>query len=441
MSTSTKSRQRSFFERLTSADENSSAAAATRPAATSTSAPRKPIAQQIRLGALIAVAIVLYAVQAPVLGAAYGLGAWGMLLALPGSVGVVLAHYNPRAAVGVVLLGTVLITFALLPNGLFSDGAAVYALPVPWTVCSMLALFACTLLLGYSVPLRDAAITYGAMILVSLALEVLAGGFTGAFFVAAWVSLVLGAIGLGIRQLRASEARAKQHKQISEQEREQREMLQEKAQVARELHDVVAHHMSVITVQASSAEYRIPNLPDEVRREFQEISEQSRSSLAELRRILGVLRGDEAQAERAPQPGVEDLPRVIEHVGRAGTKVDFVSADLSDLERSVSIATYRIVQESLSNVVRHAAGSPARVVIERSIGSVEISVRNPAPQHPVNPMPGSGHGLRGMRERAVALGGTLATGQTADGGFEVLAWLPTSAENAEAWELDLQGNT
>ncbi|MFV0534187.1 MAG: sensor histidine kinase [Cumulibacter sp.] len=363
-----------------------------------------------------------------------------MLLALPGSVGVVLAHYNARAAVGVVLLGTVAITLASIPYGLFS-GEFADSLPFPWTVCSMLALFACTLLLGYEVPLREAAMTYGALIVISVVLQAIGGGYTGSFFVMAWISLVLGAIGLGIRQLRASEARAKQHKQISEQEREQREMLQEKAQVARELHDVVAHHMSVITVQASSAEYRIPDLPDEVRREFQEISEQSRSSLAELRRILGVLRGDEAQAERAPQPGVEDLPRVVEHVGRAGTTVDFVSADLGGLERSVSIATYRIVQESLSNVVRHAAGSPATVVIERSIGSVEVSVRNPAPPHPVNPMPGSGHGVRGMRERAVALGGTLATGQTADGGFEVLAWLPTSAENAEAWELDLQGNT
>lgn len=419
---------RSFFQRLTDSGSTTSSAAVVLKAPPST--PHGSIPRGVWLGTLIVIAVVLYAVQAPVLGAAYGAGAWGMLLAAPASIGVVLAWHNPRAAVGVVLLGTAVIALVQLD----ADG-----LPFPWTVPSMLALFVCALVMGYSVPLRDAAITYAALIGISVILQVLSGGFGGSFVVMAWLSLVMAAIGLGVKRLRVSEARAKQQEEISEHERERREILEEKAKMARELHDVVAHHMSVITVQAASAEYRLENLSDEARKEFQEISEQSRSSLAELRRILGVLRGEDDQLQLAPQPGVEDLPRVIEHVARAGTHVKLSSSDLDGLGKAVSIATYRIVQEALSNVVRHAPGIPAAVVIDRSIGAVEITVTNPAPTTPTEPMPGSGLGLRGMRERASALGGTLSTGPTPDGGFEVRAWLPagpTDEQSAWATEQD-----
>lgn len=381
-----------------------------------------------RFGALIAIAVILYAIQAPVLGAAYGAGAWGMLLAAPASIGVVMAWYNPRAAVGIVLLGTVAITLGQFDQ----DG-----LPFPWTVPSMLALFVCSVVMGYSVPLRDAAVTYAAMIGITVVLQILSGGFTGSFVVTAWLSLIMVAIGLGIKQLKTSEARAEQHAQISEQERERREILQEKAKVARELHDVVAHHMSVIAVQAASAEYRIEGLSEEARKEFTEISEQSRSSLAELRRILGVLRGEDDGLQLAPQPGIEDLPRVIEHVARAGTQVELSSNDLTGLGQAVSIATYRIVQEALSNVVRHAPGSAARVTIDRTLSAIEIVVTNAPPAGHAQPMPGSGHGVRGMRERASALGGTLSTGHTGDGGYEVRAWLPTQpTDDSIGWNIE-----
>ena len=381
-----------------------------------------------RFGALIAIAVILYAIQAPVLGAAYGAGAWGMLLAAPASIGVVMAWYNPRAAVGIVLLGTVAITLGQFDQ----DG-----LPFPWTVPSMLALFVCSVVMGYSVPLRDAAVTYAAMIGITVVLQILSGGFTGSFVVTAWLSLIMVTIGLGIKQLKTSEARAEQHAQISEQERERREILQEKAKVARELHDVVAHHMSVIAVQAASAEYRIEGLSEEARKEFTEISEQSRSSLAELRRILGVLRGEDDGLQLAPQPGIEDLPRVIEHVARAGTQVELSSNDLTGLGQAVSIATYRIVQEALSNVVRHAPGSAARVTIDRTLSAIEIVVTNAPPAGHAQPMPGSGHGVRGMRERASALGGTLSTGHTGDGGYEVRAWLPTQpTDDSIGWNIE-----
>lgn len=369
---------------------------------------------------LIVVAVILYAIQAPVLAAVYGAGVVGMLLALPASAGVVLAARNPQAATGVVLLGTAAIALVSASG----DG-----LPFPWTVPSMLALFVCCLMVGFDVPVREAAITWSVTMVISLALQLAAGGLAGSYFVTLWLSLGMLALGAGIRQLRASEARAKEHEVLGAHERERREVLQEKARMARELHDVVAHHMSVISVQAASAEFRIQGLPEQARQEFAEISEQSRSSLAELRRILGVLRAEDDGAHLAPQPGVHDIGRIIEHVARAGTHVQLTSDDLSGLPESVSIATYRIVQEGLSNAVRHAPGASAQVIIERSQSAIEILVQNAAATTPAHPIEGAGHGIRGMRERAFALGGTLSTAATADGGFQVRAWLPI-----QSWE-------
>lgn len=371
---------------------------------------------RVTLGILVAVAIVLYAVQAPVLGAAYGAGAFGMLLALPGSIAVVLARTYAPAAVGLVLAGTVAIALTI-------HGAE--NLPFPWTVPAMLSMFVCCGVLGYAVDVRQSALTWGATMAISLLLEfVRVGRLTDPWYVLVSLGTMAVLVGVGVRLLLASEARAHAQAEIGAQERERRELLEEKAKMARELHDVVAHHMSVITVQAASAEYRHQGLPPEVREEFRTISEQSRSSLAELRRILGVLRGDDAALALAPQPGVHDLARVVEHVQRAGTPVQIVAPDLDGLAESVSIATYRIVQESLSNVVRHAPGARARVVIGRTPSALEISVTNTAPERAGEPMPGGGHGIRGMRERAAALSGTLSAGPRGDGGFAVSAWLP-----------------
>lgn len=427
--------QRSFFQRLTAAHPGGVATAPWSAAPRRRGPqPRRPIPDGAWLGILIVIAIVLYSVHAPVLGAVYDAGPLGMLLALPASVGVVLARRNPRAGVGMVLLGTTAITIASI-NG--PEGT-----PFPWTVPSMLALTVCALVLGYSVPLREAAVTYSALIGISVVLELVGGGFDGAFFVMVWLSLGAGAAGYGLRRLKASEARAEQHQQLGEQERERREVLQEKAKVARELHDVVAHHMSVIAVQAASAEYRLENLSDEARQEFRQISAQSRSSLTELRRILGVLRGDDEGLQLAPQPGIEDLPRIIDSIERAGVRVRFADPEpagrqLTELSDAASIATYRIVQEALSNVVRHAGGSDATVLINHTAGAVEITVTNSAPSRAISePMPGSGHGIRGMQERAHALGGTLTAGPRADGGFQVHAWLPLEPVAEQAGSPD-----
>ncbi|GAB3311924.1 histidine kinase [Epidermidibacterium keratini] len=380
---------------------------------------------------LITIAVILYAVQAPVLGAAYGAGAFGMLLALPGSIAVVLARTNAPAAVGLVLAGTIVIALTV---------HRAESLPFPWTVPAMLAMFVCCLILGYAVDLRQASLTWGVTLAITVPLEfVRMGRLTDPWYVLVSVGTCAVLLGIGIRMLRASEARADAQAEIGAQERERREILEEKAKMARELHDVVAHHMSVITVQAASAEYRHAGLPADVRDEFRAISEQSRSSLAELRRILGVLRGDDAALALAPQPGVGDLPRVIEHVERAGTPVELVVADLDGLAESVSIATYRIVQESLSNVVRHAPGARARIVIDRTPSAIELTVTNTAGQGIIDAFPSGGHGIRGMKERALALGGTLSAGPRADGGFVVSAWLPLQPMSGERADVEYAG--
>ncbi len=151
---------------------------------------------------------------------------------------------------------------------------------------------------------------------------------------------------------------------ISEAERSRRTLLEERARIARELHDVVAHHMSVITVQADSAPYRIPELPEAAREEFGSIAASARESLAEMRRLLSVLRSDGGEGERAPQPGLDRLQQLVEATVRAGVPAELrLAADLGDVPQAVDLSAYRIVQEALANVVRHAPGAATRVSV------------------------------------------------------------------------------
>ncbi|GAA0457566.1 histidine kinase [Streptomyces olivaceiscleroticus] len=218
---------------------------------------------------------------------------------------------------------------------------------------------------------------------------------------------------------------------ISEAERARRTLLEERARIARELHDVVAHHMSVITVQADSAPYRLQGLPPEAAEEFGTIAATARESLAEMRRLLGVLRSEESERqggpEKAPQPGLDQLTRLVEGTVRAGVPVELtLSRALGELPPAVGLSAYRIVQEALANVVRHAPGARTQVsVTPDRTGLTVLVVNGPSPR-PAEPLEttGTGHGLVGMRERVRLLGGTLDTGPLADGGYRVAARLP-----------------
>ncbi|RAJ42685.1 signal transduction histidine kinase [Kitasatospora sp. SolWspMP-SS2h] len=219
---------------------------------------------------------------------------------------------------------------------------------------------------------------------------------------------------------------------VSETERARRALLEERARIARELHDVVAHHMSVITVQADSAPYRIEGLPPAAVEEFGQIAAAARGSLGEMRRLLGVLRTADSAADRAPQPGLADLPKLLATVGRAGVRAELAVGDgvsaLGPVPEAVGLSAYRIVQEALANVVRHAPGAAAEVAVTAADGALALAVRNGPPpgraRAAVEVSGGTGQGLVGMRERVRLLAGTLDTGPTAGGGYRVTAVLP-----------------
>ncbi len=202
-------------------------------------------------------------------------------------------------------------------------------------------------------------------------------------------------------------------------------LLQERARIAREMHDVVAHHMSMIVVQAQTAPYRLEagTVSEPVAREFAALGESAREALTEMRRLLGVLRAD-APPEHAPQPKLADIPDLVHTARRAGAHVALsMPPQTRAVPAGVGIAAYRIVQEALSNAGRHAPGAAIEVLVDVREPAVELSVVNgPAAGHPRDQ--GGGHGLAGMRERAAQLGGWLRAGPAPDGGFAVRARLP-----------------
>jgi signal transduction histidine kinase len=229
-------------------------------------------------------------------------------------------------------------------------------------------------------------------------------------------------------------------RQLEEQERRhsgERALLEERQRIARELHDVVAHHMSVIAIQAEAAPYKTADPQPELVESFGEIRASALAGLTELRRVLGVLRTGEPGT--APQPGMADLDALLDsarqrwRVGRRDLQREPVT-----LPEGVDLSAYRIVQEALSNAMRHAPGSHVRLhVAYRPTAWSSRSPTTPSSGPPVlvaagGLAAGGGHGLVGMRERAMMLGGSLDAGPTADGGFRVAAVLPLDHPEEEA---------
>ena len=159
-------------------------------------------------------------------------------------------------------------------------------------------------------------------------------------------------------------------------------MLEERARIARELHDVVAHHMSLIAVRAETAPYRLSDLPEPVSEEFRSLSEAARDALSDMRRLLGVLRNDDQAASRAPQPQLSDLQALVEGARLAGISVELtVPAELDRVPAGVGVCAYRIVQESLSNASQHAPGATVTVLVDHRGSAVTLRVANgPASQ-------------------------------------------------------------
>ncbi|TYC01429.1 two-component sensor histidine kinase [Micromonospora sp. WP24] len=217
--------------------------------------------------------------------------------------------------------------------------------------------------------------------------------------------------------------------ELSELEKARRAVLEERTRIAREMHDVVAHHMSMIAVQAETAPYRLDAVPGPARDEFAAIADSARAALTDMRRLLGVLRSDTEQAGTAPQPDLPELPALVAAARRAGMTVTLDDGAPADLPAPVGLAAYRIAQEGLANAARHAAGAAVRVTLRAHDGRLTVRVSNAAGGAPAAAeRADGGHGLTGMRERAVALGGTFTAGPLDDGGYAVEAVLPYADE-------------
>ncbi|MEU8993825.1 histidine kinase [Streptomyces caniferus] len=225
---------------------------------------------------------------------------------------------------------------------------------------------------------------------------------------------------------------------VTAEERSRRTLLEERALIARELHDVVAHHMSVIAIQAEAAPYRVENTPPELATSFSTIRENAVAALAELRRILGVVRSADPDAfaehdPEAPQPTLASLDALLDSVRSAGLTVEaVVTGAPRPLPQGVELSAYRIVQEGLSNALRHSPGADARVEISYVLGGLGVRIVNGAPSRLAKPSPGAGHGVLGMRERVQMLGGEMTADRTEDGGFEVAAFIPVSHTPGES---------
>ncbi|WP_406420642.1 histidine kinase [Streptomyces sp. NBC_00873] len=208
-------------------------------------------------------------------------------------------------------------------------------------------------------------------------------------------------------------------------ERDRRTLLEERTTIARELHDVVAHHMSVVAIQAEAAPYRVENPPPELEQAFVTIRENAVAALTELRRVLGVVRAEDYQAPDAPQPTLAELDGLLANVADAGLVAEkTITGAVRELPQGVELSAYRIIQEALSNTLRHAPGATAKVEIGYVLGGLGLRVVNGPPTGPVKPSQGAGHGITGMRERVAMLNGEMTAEPAADGGYEITAFIP-----------------
>ncbi|MET8223464.1 sensor histidine kinase [Streptomyces sp. NPDC005301] len=202
---------------------------------------------------------------------------------------------------------------------------------------------------------------------------------------------------------------------------------EERLRIARELHDVLAHSISVINVQAGVGLALLDSDPEQARTALTTIKTASKEALGEVRQVLDTLRAP-GEAPRAPAPGLDRLPELVEQAASAGLTVE-VLGRVPALAPGTDLAAFRIVQEALTNVVRHSGSRSARVRIDRAEGALRLRIDDDGPATGAD-AGGSGNGLAGMRERAAALGGTIEAGPLAGGGFRVLAVLPLKSEEA-----------
>ena len=233
-------------------------------------------------------------------------------------------------------------------------------------------------------------------------------------------------VGREMRRRRRELAGLRDRASRLEREREEKAraaVTEERGRIARELHDVVAHSVSVMVVQAQAG-MRLLGEPDQARGAFSSIEASGREALVELRRLLGILRTGDEQLAIGPQPGLGSLPTLVEQVREAGLPVELrIEGEQAPLPPGIDLSAYRIVQEALTNTLKHAGPAEAEIVVRYSASSLELEIVDNGAGAPAS-VNGSGHGLIGMRERVALYGGLLETGASSGGGYAVRARLP-----------------
>ncbi|WP_193164113.1 sensor histidine kinase [Microbulbifer hainanensis] len=211
----------------------------------------------------------------------------------------------------------------------------------------------------------------------------------------------------------------------------ERAVVAERTRIAREMHDVVAHQVSLMTVQAGAARTVCRNNPEAASEAMAAVEAAGRHALSEMRHLLGVLRPVSDEAKLTPQPDLNDVPALIEKVRQVVARVDYeIHGEFGSVPARVALAAYRIIQESLTNVIKHVgAEASVHVIVDVAPDQIAIRIRDDgrgAGEPPISQQQSGGHGIAGMRERAELLGGHLRAGVIDGGGFEITAQLPTT---------------
>ncbi len=272
-------------------------------------------------------------------------------------------------------------------------------------------------LLAVAVPPAVGALATAAVVLGGSTWALVAGA-PGLILGVVVTPVLVAALGIALGRLRGTADRLAEAERGTAAEQARRAVLEERTRIAREMHDVVAHHLSAIAVRAESAPHRAPAEPSA---EFGAIAAAARDALADMRRLLGVLRADDPDRPGAPVPGVDGIPGLVAGLRASGVAVELdVAGTPREVPGDVGLAAFRVVQEALSNAARHATGAEVSVRVQWLPDAVRVQVHNGAGEDTGS---GGGIGLVGMRERVAAVGGFLVAGPGPDG-YTVDATLP-----------------
>ncbi|MCK0114142.1 histidine kinase [Ornithinimicrobium sp. F0845] len=299
----------------------------------------------------------------------------------------------------------------------------------PWQISSFIVLLALLIAVGVTETPERVGLTFLGTAFLFLAH--LPSGMTPGWVFGAAAFLGLGLLLRGLFRSRREAAeqarRAEEQTRRAELEQARAVLAEERTRIARDLHDVVAHRMSMVVVQAQSAQYRLGGVTPEVAAEFESVAGQAREALNEVRAMLGVLRSEDHAPEQAPQPGTEDVLRLLRSTSEAGVDLTWSVTGETEPGSATAMVLFRVLQESLANASRHAPGAWVRVDLDYG---AEVRVRivsGPGHGHPRDTSGSGGHGIPGMSARAASVSGRLSAGPASDGSWVVSAVLPSRA--------------